>query len=375
MNARSFTLHAASGLADRARVPVAHDDTSQPAPPWARFHRMALLTVGITVCVIVFGAVVRVSGSGAGCGQHWPTCNGAVLLVPATLETLIEYTHRVSSGLLGVGIAGLCIGAFRKFPRPHPTRPSSAASVLLLASEAVFGMLLVRHALVGDDASVARAFLMPLHLVTTLLLLGSVTMVAFFSRPASVDQQSNPRVASGVAVSLAGYLVTAASGALTALGDTVSPVHAVRSLASAPAAGQRALQFLERGRAVHPVLAAIFVVSMLMLLPRLAVLGSPSSQRLSRASLALLAAQGCLGATNILLSAPATLQVLHLLITCCIWVTLVWLSCELLAPRQSGAPVMRTARDVLRSWRTVAPPLRTHLRVTKGDASQPKVRC
>lgn len=67
-----------------------------------RFARYAWFTTGFTVLVILWGAVVRATGSGAGCGNHWPSCNGQIIPWPAQIETLIEFIHRITSGLSGL---------------------------------------------------------------------------------------------------------------------------------------------------------------------------------------------------------------------------------------------------------------------------------
>ena len=56
------------------------------------FQRFAWGSLCYTVFVILFGAVVRISGSGAGCGQHWPTCHGEVAHLPRSIETAVELT-------------------------------------------------------------------------------------------------------------------------------------------------------------------------------------------------------------------------------------------------------------------------------------------
>ena len=56
--------------------------------------RFAWFTVFYNVLVILWGALVRASGSGAGCGNHWPLCNGQVIPVSPGWHTVIEFTHR-----------------------------------------------------------------------------------------------------------------------------------------------------------------------------------------------------------------------------------------------------------------------------------------
>src|SRR5436190_18283144 len=129
--------HAAPAL----RPDVAPARAAAPRDPRERFARFARALVGYTLAVILFGAGVRITDSGAGCGQHWPTCNGEVLHLPKSLATLIELTHRLTSGLSMLAILGLLIGAFRLYPRGHVVRTSALFSFVMILIEALLGML------------------------------------------------------------------------------------------------------------------------------------------------------------------------------------------------------------------------------------------
>src|SRR5512145_445879 len=128
------------------------------------FQRFAWGSLVYTVFVILFGAVVRITGSGAGCGQHWPTCQGEVAHLPRTIEAAIELTHRVTSGISVVLVMFLPAVAFRLFPRGHVSRRAALASFAFMVVEALIGALLVLFRLVADDMSIARAVILPLHL-------------------------------------------------------------------------------------------------------------------------------------------------------------------------------------------------------------------
>src|ERR1700748_3751880 len=82
--------------------------------PLARF---AWFVVVYNVAVIVWGAYVRATGAGAGCGNHWPLCNGEVIPRAAKLETLIEFSHRATSGLAALLVLGLCVACWRALPK------------------------------------------------------------------------------------------------------------------------------------------------------------------------------------------------------------------------------------------------------------------
>jgi cytochrome c oxidase assembly protein subunit 15 len=305
--------------------------------PNPRFFKAVVGTLVATVFVILFGAVVRITGSGAGCGQHWPTCQGEVAHLPRTLETLIEFTHRITSGLLGLAIFVLTTGAFVLLERAHPARKWLVFSSIFLIIEALIGRRLVKLSLVGTDASVERAVMMPLHLVNTSLLLGTLALATFACWPQEAPSRArSPRGAALVGLGLLAVVAVSASGALTALGDTVYPTRLGLSGIAADPGKER--HFLEHLRVFHPLLAVALVVALLRLLPRAVTHGSTTARRLARVSIGLLLAQAALGALNVLLSAPGYMQVVHLFVACLIWLAMLLLAAELWAPRHFPAP-------------------------------------
>ena len=87
------------------------------ARPRSGFAAYAWAVLGFNLLVILWGAFVRATGSGAGCGSHWPLCNGEVLPRAPALATLIEFSHRLTSGVALLLVIGLVVGAWRGFPR------------------------------------------------------------------------------------------------------------------------------------------------------------------------------------------------------------------------------------------------------------------
>jgi heme A synthase len=103
---------------------------------------------------------VRATGSGAGCGAHWPVCNGQVLPRAPTLETVIEFGHRVSSGLVTLAVVAWAVWGFLAFPRGHRVRRGAALGVLAILVEGAVGAALVLLRLTGKDDSLTRAAVM-----------------------------------------------------------------------------------------------------------------------------------------------------------------------------------------------------------------------
>ena len=290
-------------------------------PGRALFRRAAWGVLGYNVFIVVWGAFVRASGSGNGCGDHWPACNGAIIPPSPTLQTIIEFTHRVSSGVSLLAVAGLCLWAFRTFPRAHPVRRAASLSMFFLIVEALLGAGLVLLKYVGADQSIGRGFYLAAHLANTLLLLAALTATAWLAARPNVPVSWRP-ITVALRVSLALALLVGVTGAIAALGDTLFP-------ASSLAAGLHqdfapAAHFLIRLRLAHPALAilssAFFAYAAYTL-----VRSHPAS---SAAVLILVFVQLCAGALNVALLAPVWMQLLHLFLADALWIALVYLSLE-----------------------------------------------
>jgi heme a synthase len=306
------------------------------------FVRFASFLLAFLLFVILFGAWVRISGSGAGCGDHWPTCHGEIVPRSPSAQTIIEYTHRLTSGALGLFALALPIWAFRLFPSGHPVRRFALATFVLVLVEAAIGAGLVLRQLVALDASVARAVAVAIHLTNTLLLTGSAALTAVWAQGGSAsagastsvnagrevagrDPLASPRKGDGVAlVSLLLCLVfVAATGAVTALGDTLFPVNAL------PGHAPPADHFLVQLRVLHPILACAVVISGILVALRF--LRMPGCQRWAAALGVLAGVQLLLGVTSIALGAPGWLQIAHLL-----GAQLTWISAVLLTSARSS---------------------------------------
>lgn len=285
--------------------------------------RVARATLGYTVFVILFGAVVRITGSGAGCGQHWPTCNGEIAHLPRRLETLIELTHRVTSAGALVAVLAFAAAAVLGSPPGHRLRRAAWAAVALMLVEALIGAGLVLWRLVAHDTSTARAVVMPAHLVSTYALVAVLTLGVHFSRP-NPGRAPLPREPGALRWLLVGALavvLVAATGALTALGDTLFP-PAAQTLAARVVEDQgEAAHTLQRLRVLHPLLAVVTAVVVVAL----ALLYGSAHRAASRTLMALVGVQLVAGVANVLLSAPGWLQVVHLGLSLGVWIALVTL--------------------------------------------------
>lgn len=294
---------------------------------YVAFSRFAWGVFGYILFVIVYGAWVRITGSGAGCGEHWPTCNGELVPLAPSTKTIIEYTHRVTSGVLGPLVIAQFCWALWGAGRRRIVKWCAGITLLFVIFEALLGAGLVLASLVADDASGARALVVSLHLGNTLILTASAAFTAWFGRgratPVLTHRFAGRRALWAITV---GIVLVSLAGAITALGDTLFPIRPPSSgggLVAHLAEGlQSDVHFLVRLRVVHPLLALGVGFAALFVLQRWTD-ASGQLGRLARWVVALLWTQLTVGLVNIVLAAPGWMQLAHLLVGEALWAALV----------------------------------------------------
>ena len=293
--------------------------------------RFAWVVVGYNVLVILWGALVRATGSGAGCGNHWPLCNGQVIPISPGLHTIIEFTHRCMTGGSIFFVIGLLVWTFYGTVKGQAARVLAVTSMVLLLNEALLGALLVKLGYVTGNQSMGRVVMLSIHLSNTLLLLAALTLTARLLKTGQMWRDLGVGGAKKMwaYMGLAATLVVGVSGSLAALGDTLFPASSLRAaFAQDFAVGA---PWLLRLRGVHPVSAVIAGVFVLWLVAQARRAGAG---RLAAAVLALLCFQFALGVADVLLLAPLWMQVGHLLGADLYWVALVTLASIVLWPAQ-----------------------------------------
>ncbi len=285
-----------------------------------RFRAAAWIFCGYLIAVILFGAWVRITHSGDGCGSNWPTCHGELVPTDASTSTLIEYVHRVTSGLCGLFAIVLLAWSWIRFGR-GPTTVWTALALLLVIFEGAIGAGLVLGELVADDDSMARAIVVALHLTNTLALTASAALAAWHADGGRHRRSDPPRYGTAFKIGLGLVVAVAMSGAVTALGDTLFPRESVletgilAEISDEMSAGNH---FLVRLRVVHPALALVAALYLLWLLS-----GVVATNRWAVGAVYLTVAQVGIGFLDILLAAPGWLQILHLLVAQLLWIALV----------------------------------------------------
>ncbi len=306
-------------------VPI--DVKCLPSPALRRFAWALLVYF---TAVILWGTLVRATGAGAGCGNHWPLCNGTVIQHSAGVNTLIEFTHRITSGLSLFAVLGLVAWTFAGTVRGHLARAAAVASLVFTLIEATLGALLVKLGLTAQSQSPLRPAYLALHLANTLLLLAALTLTAHLLSRREGFLRSHVRLVApfGVVAGVILVMIVGVTGSLAALGDTLFPAS---SLGMAFAQDfSSAGGWLVRWRWMHPTVAFLVSILLLWILIRAVRRGTHWDNRgLSALVLLLLAVVYTLGLLDVVLLAPLWLQLAHLLAADTLWVALVILTARL----------------------------------------------
>ena len=283
--------------------------------------RSAWAVVAYNVLVVLWGAVVRATGSGNGCGEHWPLCGGTVVQHWRTAASIIEFAHRATAGIDTVAILALLVWTWRATAPRHLARVAMGAAVVFTFTEALLGALLVELGLTAQSHSPLRAPYLALHLANTLFLLAALALTAHFLG------RNEARMRGGVvlvfrksaAFALGTVLLVGMSGAMAALADTLYPAPTLRAAFAQDLTPGAA--WLLHVRWVHPALSLIAAAAILLLLTMPLRFGL--RVRGGAMVAGLLGLQIVLGIADVLLLAPTALQVAHLCAADLLWIALV----------------------------------------------------
>ena len=288
-----------------------------------KFAKYVWFVLAVNLGVILWGAYVRATGSGAGCGSHWPLCNGEIIPRSEQIETLIEFTHRASSGVAFLLVLGMLIWAWRIYPGGNPVRNGAILSMFFMITEALLGAGLVLFELVAENASAARALAISVHLVNTFLLLACISLTAWW---ASGGEPLKLRAGDTkiwlLAFGFLSVLILGMSGALTALGDTLFPVSSLEEGIRQDFSS--AAHFLIRLRILHPTLAVVVSIYLIFIIGWIiSRVKNNGSKVLGRLTIVIIVLQLLAGLINVILLAPVWIQLFHLFLSDTIWICLV----------------------------------------------------
>jgi cytochrome c oxidase assembly protein subunit 15 len=265
-----------------------------------------------TVLIIAWGAWVRISGSGDGCGDHWPLCHGEAIPSAANVKTWTEVSHRYSTALFGVLVVAQLFAIRRFTPKLNPARSWIVWTLLFTATEALIGRMLVKQGLVHESQAISRMIVMPLHLLNTSLLLFSQVMsaesIAWGSRT-RIKLTNRQRRWIGIGVALAALLLT--TGAIAALGSHLMPAT---SLQEGLAHDLRADSHpAVRLRLLHPVLGLVVPLTVWLVCSYYSArAATPKLARMYQHFGIAVLVMMALGLLTLTLLAPTWLKLMHL---------------------------------------------------------------
>ena len=281
----------------------------------------AWLVLAYNLPVILWGAYVRASFSGDGCGAHWPSCNGSLIPQHMATPMAIEYTHRAMTSVDTFAVIALCIWAFLAFPRKHQVRFYSILSLVFLFIEALLGAGLVLFRYVARNESAGRVWYLSAHLTNTMLLLAALTLTACLASRSSVKFRfrSVPARLFGAAAVVVFVSIT---GVIAALGDTLLPAASLG--AGIQQDFSSAASVLVRLRVLHPVIAIAGAVYLFWAAARFWNESFGRGERgAARSVVALTVFQLIAGAVNLSLLAPIWMQLFHLFVADVLWIAII----------------------------------------------------
>lgn len=296
-------------------------------------RKILWLTLVYTLLVIVWGAWVRISHSGDGCGASWPLCHGQFIPRAAEGKTWIEYTHRFMSGIYGLLILGLTVWIHRRPEASGPLRFWMKLTLVFTVTEALLGAKLVLFGLVGSNDTPYRALVMALHFLNSLFLTGSLTIAALFAEarewarvPWSEIRGLSPRLLRRIPTGTVGlFWLLGLTGTVASLSNTLYPTESL--LTGLMADLDPNSHYLVRLRGLHPTLGVFAGVGMTVFFYLASEMLNESQPRLARRSFLLsigVALTVIAGSLNLLLHAPVALRLLHLALAHGLWILILF---------------------------------------------------
>jgi cytochrome c oxidase assembly protein subunit 15 len=270
-------------------------------------RRLALATTVMTVLLIAIGGLVRATGSGLGCGDDWPDCNGQLLPVLNARPVIIEWSHRAVAMVVGIMSALLVAYAFRKHRNEVFLRRLTVTAFVLVVLQALLGRVVVKEEL--------EVLLVVGHLATALLFLAVlIAIVAAAPGPREVERPNS--AISGVPLAAAAVFVLLLVGSYTSDFGYVPgwPLQSGRLVPNLESETQ-AVHFVHRVLAV----AVAAIVSLVAMRVIRAKAEAPLAAKLAHFALGLFAIELLIGAANVWTELNPIVVALHLATGTLIW--------------------------------------------------------
>ncbi|MGI9054282.1 MAG: COX15/CtaA family protein [Pyrinomonadaceae bacterium] len=300
----------------------------------SKFAKYAWFVLAYNVVVILWGVFLRASKSGDGCGQHWLTCHGEVIPSAPEMKTVIEFSHRITSGIAFLVVFALVIWAFRKFEKYNPIRKTALISFVFIITEALVGAGLVLTGNTAGTLTAARPFWMIGHLTNTFILLAFLTLTAWFASGGKrLNFKARPKILLLLGLGVFGIFLIGVSGSVAALSSMLFPSA---TLAEGIAKDFSATShILLRLRVSHPILSIMVGVFLVFLAGwiKSKANGNASVKRWANILTILILIQFAFGTMTLLTLAPIMMQLGHLLLADAVWIAFVLMWAAILAEK------------------------------------------
>lgn len=275
------------------------------------FRALSVITLALTLVVVLWGAFTRLSGSGDGCGPSWPLCHGVILPRSPAIETLVEFIHRLSSGLVMLLSLWMLLSARRIYPRLHPARIAAWTSAMFMLIEAMLGAILVLYGWVDQSIAYERVVVLGLHLINTFFLIATIALACFYARyPLSVVVNWPRRERPWLAI---GLILLSAAGVFGVIAALASMMHPAESFFQGVRADfSEASPWIVRIRILHPFLSV--AASIFLIWYALREQATIRGRAAARIVIGLVALQMVLGPLALIVGASVPLKLLHLLV-------------------------------------------------------------
>ncbi len=262
---------------------------------------------------------MRATGSGDGCGESWPRCEGSLFPLGGGTETTIEFAHRAATAFLGIVLVVLVVVAFRAGDVGRDVRRALKWFGIFFIGEVLVGALLVLAGWVDTDASIGRMFVVPIHLVNTFLLLGASVLVVHVANGGTWPRLDTRRRSNQIGLAVLGtILIIGALGGLNALADTLYPADTLAEGLRAEFGA--AAPVLVRVRILHPMIAVAGSLGVVMALRSPSFDGARRVRPLANAAAILVGVEAIVGIVNVALLTPVEIQMVHLLVADVLWI-------------------------------------------------------
>lgn len=291
---------------------------------YSSFAKFAWFTLAYNVVVILWGVFLRASKSGDGCGQHWLTCHGEVIPSAPELKTIIEFSHRMTTGPAFLFVLILLIWAVRRFGWSHIVAKTAAVSFFFIVTEVLVGAGLVLTGNTAETLTAARPFWAIGHLINTFILLAFLTFTAWFASGGRGEFKfrRDPKAMWLIVLAVVAILLVGTSGSVAALSNMLFPSETITEGISKDFS--TASNILLRLRLSHPILSIMTGVYLIFLAGWLkANANEQSVTRWSNIVSILVLLQIAFGAATLLTLGPILMQLGHLLLADLLWISFV----------------------------------------------------